>query len=468
VSRRIVAVVAVILALLGGAIAALVATEVADPDSAESTPASAGSSTHTPTPSSAPTVLSAPSATPTPGAPALADVLEGPLDSDALGSRVAAAVIDLSTGASLLAEDADAALVPASTMKVLTSAAALRVLGPGHRFSTRVVAGEAADQIVLVGGGDPALTARDDKDLDVATRLSSLAERTAAALEKAGTTAVTLFVDDSLFEGPAVDPDWRPSYVPAGDVGPVSALAADGGRITPGLRARVDDPALFAVGRFAELLSDRGIVVQGEPVRGRAPADAAEIAVVRSPSLARIVEHVLLVSDNDGAEVLARHVALATGEPGSSRAAEGAVVAALEGLGIDMSGAAVRDGSGLARGNAISPEALVATLAAAARAENPDLRAVLTGLPVARFTGTLDDRFDSSRAAAGAGVVRAKTGTLTGVSSLAGVVAARDGSTFGFAVLADQIVNPLAARAALDEVAAALARCGCAHPGTGA
>ena len=80
--------------------------------------------------------------------------------------------------------------------------------------------------------------------------------------------------------------------------------------------------------------------------------------------------------------------------------------------------------------------------------------------------GAVDDRFDSPQAADAAGVVRAKTGTLTGVSSLAGTVVARDGSAFGFAMLADDIVNTEAARLALDETAAALAGCGCAHPGT--
>jgi serine-type D-Ala-D-Ala carboxypeptidase/endopeptidase (penicillin-binding protein 4) len=395
-------------------------------------------------------------------------VLDGPLNSDALGPRVAAAVIDLSTGSTLLAENADSALIPASTIKILTAAAALEVLGPGHRFTTRVVAGAGPDQLVLVGGGDPALTAGDNPEIDVATRLSVLAKRTAAALAKTDTTAVELLVDDSLFTGSAVDPDWRSSYVPTGAVGPVSALAVDGGRLNPSLRARAEDPALFAAADFATLLARHGVIVRAGPTRGEAADDATEIAAVRSPSLARIVEHVLLVSDNDGAEVLARHVAVATRRPGSSEAAEEAVVETLDGMGIDMSGTAVLDGSGLARGNAISPDVLVATLAVAAKEENPQLRPVLTGLPVAQFTGTLDERFDSPRAAGAAGVVRAKTGTLTGVSSLAGIVVSRDGNVYGFAVLADQIVNTEAARAAIEDVAAALARCGCAHPGTGA
>ena len=466
-SRRTVALVTVFLLVLGVPAVALLTVKVVGSSSAQQNPAPAASTT-TVTPSRPPPVLSAASGPPSAEAPALADVLARPLNADALGPRVAAAVIDLSTGSTLLAEDADVALIPASTIKILTAAAALEVLGPGHRFTTRVVAGEKPEQIVLVGGGDPTLTARNDRNLTGFTRIADLAQRTAAALTKTGITTVELVVDDGLFTGPAVDPDWRPGYVLGGNVGPVSALAVDGGRIEPGLRARSDDPASFAAAEFAKVLAKRGIVVRTGPTRGEAPADAAEIAAVQSAPLAQIVEYVLLVSDNDGAEVLARHVALATGRPGSSDEADEAIVETLEGLGIEMSGTVVVDGSGLARGNAVSPEVLVATLAVAAKAEKPDLRPVLTGLPVAQFTGTLDDRFDSARAAGGAGVVRAKTGTLTGVSSLAGFVVSRDGSTYGFAVLADAIVNTEGARAALDETAAALANCGCAHPGAGA
>ena len=379
---------------------------------------------------------------------------------------MAVSVIDLSTGTTLFTDDADAALIPASTLKILTAAAALQVLGPQHRFTTRVVAGAVPDQIVLVGGGDPMLTASDG-DRSGGTPLSTLADRTAESLAESGITTVDLVVNDRLFIGPAVNPDWRSNYVPSGVVGPVSALALDGGRITPGRSQRADDPALEAAATFAEMLGARGITVRAGPVRGDAPASSDEVASVRSVPLEQIVEHVLLVSDNDGAEVLARHVAAGSGRPASFNAASRAVVDALEQLGIDMSGATVLDGSGLARGNAVSPAVLVATLATAAQQENPDLRAVLTGLPVAQFTGTLDDRFDSPRAANAAGFVRAKTGTLAGVSSLAGTVLAQDGSAFGFAMLADEIVNTEAARSALDEAAAALAGCGCAHPGTG-
>jgi D-alanyl-D-alanine carboxypeptidase/D-alanyl-D-alanine-endopeptidase (penicillin-binding protein 4) len=91
---------------------------------------------------------------------------------------------------------------------------------------------------------------------------------------------------------------------------------------------------------------------------------------------------------------------------------------------------------------------------------------VLTGLPVAGFTGSLEYRFDAEDA--GRGLVRAKTGTLSGVSGLAGTVVDRDGTPMVFALLADRIalVDTLGARAALDDVTSALAACRCGGAGT--
>ncbi len=433
-------------------------------------PAATPTATTTPTPpaptwAGADAVLALGAAAPAAGPDAVEDVLEDPLRAAALGDQVGVSVVDLTTATPLYGSGADDGHVPASTLKLITTAAALQVLGPEHTFTTRVVtagvpgsadASGGSLEVVLVGGGDPTLTSGDSAD---GTPLASLADATAAALEEAGVSTVRVRFDDGLFTGPAIDPDWRSTYVSSGVVSPVSALAVDGGRVRPGANSRSDDPAQAAADDFAAMLDERGISVEGEPARGEAPSSATDLAGVDSPSLASIVEHVLEVSDNDGAEVLARHVALGRGLPGTSADAEAAIVDALSEAGIDLAGARVLDGSGLARGSQVSASAFTSTLTAAADPDRPHLRPVLTGLPVAGFTGTLDERYDGE---AGAGVVRAKTGTLTGVSSLAGVVTSVDGTVYAFAILADDVSATDAARDALDDVARALSTCGCA------
>ena len=121
---------------------------------------------------------------------------------------------------------------------------------------------------------------------------------------------------------------------------------------------------------------------------------------------------------------------------------------------------------GLSREDRIDPETLTAVLESAGGDAHPELRAVLTGLPVAGFTGSLAYRFDT--APEGRGFVRAKTGTLSGVSGLAGTVTSRDGVPMVFAFLADRIdlVDTLGARAALDDATSALAGCRCGVAGT--
>ena len=171
----------------------------------------------------------------------------------------------------------------------------------------------------------------------------------------------------------------------------------------------------------------------------------------------------ILVSDNEAAEVLLRHVGLAVSEQGSAAAGVRAVKKTLGALGVPLAGARLYDGSGLSRENRLRPVTLLGTLRAATSDERPDLRAVLTGLPVAGFTGSLAVRFEDADPR-GRGLVRAKTGTLTGVSSLAGLVIDRDGQPLLFVLMADRVdpVDTLAARDALDAAAAKLASCRCA------
>ena len=340
-------------------------------------------------------------------------------------------------------------------------------LGPATHLETRTVAGAQPGEVVLVGGGDTTLTLRPARvGYPRPARLADLADATAAVLRVRGVVEVTVSVDDSLFSGPSRSPAWRPGYVGAGVVSPVSALSLDGGRVRPGFAARSADPAVAAGERLAGLLRDRGLTVGGQVRRATASPDAETLGTVSSPETSSLVETMLSTSDNDLAESLIRLVAISRDHPATFDGGTAAVAQVLTELGVPTAGLALLDGSGLSRGSRIAPETLGALLAlAAGDGGDPRLRPLVTGLPVAGFTGTLVERFGTAAAGgAGAGVVRAKTGTLTGVSSLAGVVTRSEASLPGqvrllaFALMTDdvQVSNTLDARDALDRIAAAL------------
>lgn len=376
-----------------------------------------------------------------------------------LGPRVAALVGDgFASGPPMV--------MPASSLKLLTATAALAALGPATTFSTRVVAGPRPGDIVLVGGGDPYLVSAPDPDAPaVAPRpadLVTLARLTAAALRAERSPAkVRLFLDDTLFSGPAVNPHWPDDYVPDSVVTPISALMVDHGLLEDGFH-RAADPAARAATLFAKALGREGLTVRSMG-RSVAPDAAAELASVESAPLDQVVERVLSTSDNEGSEILLRHVGLHGWGVGSFTGGIRAQARILAGLGVTLAGARLFDGSGLSRDNLVPPRALLEVLQLALDPARPELSAVIEGLPVAAFSGTLDDRFTTG-SAAGRGWVRAKTGTLTGVSALAGIVQTVDGVLLPFVIAADRIdpEDTLDARDALDRAASALAACHCA------
>jgi D-alanyl-D-alanine carboxypeptidase/D-alanyl-D-alanine-endopeptidase (penicillin-binding protein 4) len=246
------------------------------------------------------------------------------------------------------------------------------------------------------------------------------------------------------------------------------ALAVNSGSATPSRplvpgepAERVADPALSAAQLFSRLLRKQGLTVTGPIARAQAPDGAATLARVESATVADLVEHALTDSDNTVAEALARVVAVRSGRQATFSDAGVAVLDRVDLLGIPVAGARLSGGSGLGAGNAVPARTLARLLVLAASPEHPELRSLLTGLPVAGASGTLTDRFTGARDKAGVGVVRAKTGTLTGASSLTGTVVDADGRMLGFVIEADAVSSTLSARAALDAAAAALARCGC-------
>ena len=380
-----------------------------------------------------------------------------------LGRHVAVAVDQLSDGTSVY-EHGAGPVTPASTMKMVTTLAALETLGPSHRFRTTVVAGANSRQVVLVGGGDPLLgraPVSDDVYPDRAD-VETLAEATAKSLQRLGRDSIRVRYDDSLFTGPAASRDWSPSYIPDNVVSPISALWVDAGRDRTGIASRSDDPAAAAAQVFADALAEEKIEVLGKPKPAVAAADATELAVVQGAPLEQIVQLTLEVSNNEAAEVLFRHVAIAEGQPASFSGGSAAVTAVLDRLGVDTSGQRILDGSGLSRADRLAPDTLLSVIGLAASDDNPELRSVVVDIPVAGFTGSLAYRFETGDDD-GLGRVRAKTGTLTGVQGLAGVVTDLDGTELSFVAIADRVKvsNTLTAQALLDEIAAALAGCSC-------
>jgi len=269
-----------------------------------------------------------------------------------------------------------------------------------------------------------------------------------------------IVVDDSLFSGPAVSPNWALADAPSDYAAPITALMVDGGRASPDAALRSGTPELAAGAALAGALGSPNIAVS----TGHAPPGATTLAAVRSAPLSVLVTQMLEQSDNVIAEVLGRQVAIAEHRPGSFIGATSAIRSVLLGLKVQVGGG-LHDCSGLAASDRVSPAVLTAVLRLIAGDGAPksaaSLRLVVSALPVAGWSGTLARRYVSGVAAAAAGRVRAKTGTLTGVSSIAGYVHDRSGRLLVFALDADRAADTLAAEAGLDRVASALAGCGC-------
>ena len=322
-----------------------------------------------------------------------------------------------------------------------------------------------------MGGGDPYLASRpatpDESAAVYPSRVdvTSLAFTTAQALGGRGRVRVRF--DDSLFTGPTDNPAWRQDYVPDDIVSPITALMVDGGREQDGFD-RSADPSLAAAQAFAAGLAQAGMKVVGNPERVVVPPGSAELAAVDSAPLADIAERILEVSDNEGAEVLGHQVGIATSGVGSFEAGAAGVLESLRVLGIDVSTAELYDGSGLSRRNRITTSLVLGLLQHAAGPDGERMRSLISGLPVAGFSGSLTYRFAGDPPEA-RGLVRAKTGTLSGVHALAGTVVGRDGAPMVFVVAADKapLDDEVDAQEAIDRLAASLAACRCAAPRAG-
>ncbi|QKV77627.1 D-alanyl-D-alanine carboxypeptidase/D-alanyl-D-alanine-endopeptidase [Amycolatopsis sp. Hca4] len=398
----------------------------------------------------------------TPTANGVKAALASAAGNGALG-QLTGSVIDPTTGTVLWDRNSASPVTPASTTKVLTSAAALLSLDHNLRLPTKVVQGADPGTVILVGGGDTTITnlplGTDSPLYPGAAHVDDLV----AQVKKAVPGVKKVQVDLTLFKGATTAPGWEAGDAPSTYATQMAPVMADGGRINP--KDNNSQRTANAGSALASSIASKlGVSAGGQAT---APKDAKVVAEVKSAPLTELVSDLMELSDDVLAEAIARQVALANGEEASYAGGARATLKVLKDHGFDVSGVALSDGSGISSLNRIPARLLTQVLAAAAAPEgkNPGtakLRPVLAGLPVAGGSGTLaDKRFDTAASQAGRGWVRAKTGTLTGVNTLAGLVLDQDGRVLVFAFMSNgSDTEP--GRDAIDALATSLRKCGCA------
>lgn len=386
----------------------------------------------------------------------------GPVLADRAIAGASLAIRDGVTGAHLLDVAADSPRTPASTAKLLTALAVDATFPAGSDLVTSVVQGSAPDRIVLVAGGDSLLApgAGDPHAVVGHAGLADLADAVADALRGQGRTSAVLQVDAAYASGPVAAASWPSSFLGTGITGPVATLGLGSHRALPDHPGSAD-PIGEVAATLAARLGERGISTSVDPAPVRADPAAVRLGEVRSAPVEEVLGLALRESDNGLTETLARLAAARAGRATDFPAVGAFVRERVAAAGIDVTGVSLVDASGLSDTSTMPARVLADVVALAASGRRPGLSAAFESLPIAGLTGTLADRFADPAAAAGVGLVRAKTGTLTGVNSLAGTVVTAEGRLLVFAVLAPGPTGTAPARLALDRIGATLATCGC-------
>ncbi|MFO1009951.1 MAG: D-alanyl-D-alanine carboxypeptidase/D-alanyl-D-alanine-endopeptidase [Planctomycetota bacterium] len=411
---------------------------------------------------------------------------------------VAVHVRELAVPGELVALRADRSLRPASNLKLVTTAAALALLGPDYQFRTRfvsdapIVEGRLAGDLVVRAAGDPLY------DPEARGEVAELLKPALDALVAAGVRGIdgALVLDEGDFQAPEPGPawptekDWWKEYcalaggfsanagcltatVTAGDgvrarvevlprghayperlgvrtVGAKQALDVRVGalhgtvvvegsipRDVPEWSARfaVSDPVdLFGRALLASFQA-RGITLRGGIVRARRPVGALERELaVVATPLARVLGPINTDSNNACADQLFLALGHEKFGRGTRAGGRAATAAALERLGLDPASLVQVDGSGLSRENRVTARQITALVDAVLCGNAAAAKLYLDSLAVGHETGTLDGRMKDARLA---GRVRAKTGFINGTSALSGILDAEDGRTLVFSILVE-------------------------------
>ncbi|HEU0205198.1 MAG TPA: D-alanyl-D-alanine carboxypeptidase [Pseudolysinimonas sp.] len=380
-------------------------------------------------------------------------------------------VLRADTGEVLWDHGASVGVPTASTLKLLIASAAVAVLQPDFQIATDVVDGSTAGTVVLVGHGDPTLSALPAGQESVypgAPKLSDLASQvvTAYAARHPG-VPISQVVLDASYWNPADnwDPSVKQSERTQGYQSLTTALQVDGDRADPTAEtsARSTDPVGRAGAAFIDALknADPGGVVASSVATstGSAVSGAADLGEVKSQPVRTLISQMLLPSDNTLGEMLARIVSKASGFDGTYASLQQAIPGALNsGFKIPAAGLTIVDGSGESANNKVPP-ATMTSLLRLIQAGSLNLDVVRAAMPVAGKSGSLASRFTGANAVV-RGNVTAKTGWIDTEYSLAGFVTAADGTVLVFTFDAIGPGIKSSAKSALDTLTVAAYTCG--------
>lgn len=402
------------------------------------------------------------STAPIPAVASLKARIEAASKSPGMPSNVAMVFRDAQTGATLYDKGGSVAMTPASITKLLTAWAISQTMQPEQTFTTKVVA-DPSGSMVLVAGGDTCLNPKAGDPDAVCGRagVGDLATQIAAGLKKQGRNTVSLGYDASHDPGPATAPGWDPDLLTMGYTTRIAMLGLSTQHAETGPAVANPDASTTSV--LAAQLTAKGIKVT---VGGstKSATGGKTVAQVQSAPLLDQLGFALQESDNAMIESLARQAAYQSGVSANTETAvTGWVRSKLTTAGFDVTGLKLADVCGLSDGTTLTAGLVAQVLSRASTGKDPQFSGTLTRLAVSGWDGTLEKRFAQPSGTAGRGWVRAKTGSLPGVASLAGTVLDADGRLLDFAIVTggNQPQGPVGAQIAIDAVVASVRGCGC-------
>ena len=378
-------------------------------------------------------------------------------------------IVNPRTGDTLYSRNAGKLFMPASNMKIITSAAALTLLGPDYRYRTTFLTdGEVRDSLLdgnllVIGRGDP--TVSDRMRGTATTVMDALADslRAHRIRQISGSLArVGNAFPDSIY-GYGWEWDDLGEYYGAG----VDELIFNEGMAPTKLRPAPDTardslysgPAKSPAKAYLDALHDalvRKSIRMDGTVRDSVlstPFKMDTLFVLVSPPLRDILPALMKPSQNQIAEILLRTIGLERGGLGTADSARKIVGKQLLAWGVQPDGFVIRDGSGLSDQDLLTPETIVRVLDRIQR--DTAFAAYYNSMPIAGVDGTIDTRMKGTPAE---GNVHAKTGTLSKARSLSGYVTTADGERLIFSILANNTTTPgSAVTHVADVIAAALA-----------